>query len=125
MLRILNIKKAYGGHDVLQGVSLELADREKVALVGPNGAGKSTLLKIVAGLLEPDEGSVKRQGDAARETSYLPQDAGVRSGRTLWGELLAAFPELQEAQAALTTVEAEIGQAAADGDDERLQELID
>jgi ATP-binding cassette, subfamily F, member 3 len=125
MLRILNLKKAYGGHEVLQGVSLEIGDREKVALVGPNGAGKSTLLKIVAGLLPADDGSIKVQAEAARETSYLPQDAGIRSGRTLWQEMLAAFPELQEAQAALATVEAEISQAAVDGDDERLQDLID
>jgi ATP-binding cassette subfamily F protein 3 len=132
MLRILNLKKAYGGHEVLQGVTLEIGDREKVALVGPNGAGKSTLLKIVAGLLPADEGSIKIQGDAARETSYLPQDAGIRNGRTLWDEMLSAFPELQQAQAELAAVEAEIGQVAADGGPstssgqaERLQELID
>ena len=125
MLRILNLKKAYGGHDVLTGVSLEIGDREKVGLVGPNGAGKSTLLKIVAQLLTADEGTVKVQGDAAREISYLPQDAGVRSGRSLWDEMLSAFPELQAAQAELAAVEAEIGDAASAGDDDRLQELID
>ena len=125
MLRILNLKKAFGGHDVLTGVSLEISDREKVALVGPNGAGKSTLLKIVAGLLPADEGGFKLQGEAAREISYLPQDAGVRSGRTLWDEMLSAFPELQRAQADLASVEAEIGAAASEGDDERLQALID
>jgi ATP-binding cassette, subfamily F, member 3 len=125
MLRILNLKKAFGGHDVLQGVTLEIGDREKVALVGPNGAGKSTLLKLVAGLLAADDGTIKIQGEAARETSYLPQDAGIRNGRTLWEEMLSAFPELQEAQAELAAVEAEIGQAAADGDNTRLQELID
>jgi ATP-binding cassette, subfamily F, member 3 len=125
MLRIQNLKKSFGGHDVLQGVSLEIGDREKVALVGPNGAGKSTLLKIVAGLMPADEGTVKTQGEASRETSYLPQDAGVRNGRTLWSEMLSAFPELQQAQADLVAVETEIGEAAGAGDDERLQELID
>jgi ATP-binding cassette, subfamily F, member 3 len=125
MLRIQNLKKSFGGHDVLQGVSLEIGDREKVALVGPNGAGKSTLLKIVAGLMPADEGTLKTQGEAGRETSYLPQDAGVRNGRTLWIEMLSAFPELQQAQADLVTVEVEIGEAAGAGDDDRLQELID
>src|SRR5947209_9380223 len=125
MLRIQHLKKSYGGQDVLQGVSLEIGDREKVALVGPNGAGKSTLLKIVAGLLPADDGSVKTQGEAARETSYLPQDAGVRNGRTLWNEMLSAFPELQEAQADLAAVETQIGEAATAGEDDRLQELID
>ena len=112
MLRILNLKKAYGGHDVLKDVSIELGDRERVALVGANGAGKSTLLKIVAGVIQPDEGSLRTQGCAADETAYLPQDAGVRSGRSLWDEMLSSFPELQQAQAELSTIESDIGDAA-------------
>ena len=123
MLRILNLKKAYGGHEVLKAVSFEVADRDKVALVGANGAGKSSLLKIVAGVLDADEGTVKVQGEA--EIAYLPQDAGVRSGRTLWNEMLSSFPELQLAQAELSTIENDIADAAAEGDGDRLQELID
>src|SRR5262245_48412536 len=125
MLRISNLKKSFGGHDVLLDVSFEVAEREKVALVGPNGAGKSSLLKIVAGVLDPDEGSVRVQGDASREIAYLPQDAGVRSGRTLWDEMLSSFPELQQAQAELSAIEPQIGDAASAGNDDLLQELID
>src|SRR5579859_6373407 len=125
MLRILNLKKAFGGQDVLRDVSFEVGDRERVALVGANGAGKSTLLKIVAEVLPPDEGSVRLQGEAAREVAYLPQDAGVRSGRSLWDELLSSFPELQQAQVELTAIESEIGDAATAGDDARLEQLID
>src|SRR5713226_6599489 len=104
MLRILNLKKAFGGQDVLKDVSFEIGDRERVALVGANGVGKSSLLKIVAGVLPSDEGSVRLQGEASREVAYLPQDAGVRSGRSLWDELLSSFPELQQAQAELTGI---------------------
>src|SRR6202158_3808491 len=125
MLRILNLKKAFGGQDVLKDVSFEVGDRERVALVGANGAGKSTLLKIVAGVLAADEGSVRLQGEASREVAYLPQDAGVRSGRSLWDELLASFPELQQTQAELTAIESEIGDAPTAGDDARLEQLID
>src|SRR5215207_643224 len=125
MLRILNLKNTFGAHDVLKDVSFEIGDREKVALVGPNGAGKSTVLKIVAEQLAPDEGSIKRQGEASRELAYLPQDAGVRSGRTLWDEMLSTFPELQQAQAELTQLETDIGEAAMASDDDKLQELID
>jgi ATP-binding cassette, subfamily F, member 3 len=81
------------------------------------------LLKIVAGVLQPDEGSVRRQGEAANELAYLPQDAGVRSGRSLWDEMLSSFPELQQAQTELTALESDIGEAAMDAD--RLQILID
>src|SRR5207247_8351788 len=125
MLRILNLKKAFGGQDVLTDVSFEIGDRERVALVGANGAGKSSLLKIVAGVLSADEGSVRLQGEASREVAYLPQDAGVRSGRSLWDEMLSSFPELQQAQVELTKLETDIGDAATAGDDDLLQELID
>jgi len=125
MLRILHLKKAYGGHDVLNDVSFEIGDREKVALVGPNGAGKSTLLKIVAGTLQPDDGSLRVQGEASRDTAYLPQDAGVRSGRSLWDEMLSSFPELQQAQAELNAIEAAIAEAATSGDADELQTVID
>jgi ATP-binding cassette, subfamily F, member 3 len=125
MLRISNLKKSYGGHDVLEDVSFEIGDREKVALVGPNGAGKSSLLKIVAGELTADDGALRVQGDASREIAYLAQDAGVRSGRTLWDEMLSSFPELQQAQAELTSLEQRIGDAAVLGDADLLQELID
>ena len=125
MLRILNLKKAYGGHDVLRDVSFEIGDRERVALVGANGAGKSSLLKIVADVLQPDDGGIRLQGDAARETAYLPQDAGVSGGRGLWDEMLSSFPELQQAQIELSSIESAIGEAASAGDDERLRALID
>src|SRR3954471_13296217 len=52
----------------LEGVDLELREREIVAVVGPSGCGKSTLLELVAGLQEPDAGVVRRQ-----ECSYMPQ----------------------------------------------------
>ena len=68
---------------------------------------------------------MRLQGEASREVAYLPQDAGVRSGRSLWDELLSSFPELQQAQAELTAIESDIGEAATAGDDARLEQLID
>jgi ATP-binding cassette subfamily F protein 3 len=125
MLRISHLKKAFGGHEVLKDVTVEIGDRDKVALVGANGAGKSSLLKIVAGALEADEGTVKVQGPAESDVAYLPQDAGVRSGRSLWDEMLSSFPELQQEQADLSRIESEIADAATAGDAEKLQDLID
>src|SRR4051794_10404550 len=62
----------------LEGVDLELREREIVAVVGPSGCGKSTLLELVAGLQEPDDGVVGvsgRRGPAERREacSYMPQ----------------------------------------------------
>ncbi len=57
-ISIQNVKKSFGGLVVLDGVSFDVNEGERVALLGENGTGKSTLLKILTGALEPDEGRV-------------------------------------------------------------------
>jgi ABC-2 type transport system ATP-binding protein len=59
LLRALRVARRYGDVEALAPTDFELAPAETVALVGPNGAGKSTLLAILAGALEPSEGSVE------------------------------------------------------------------
>jgi iron complex transport system ATP-binding protein len=70
------------GQPILEDVTVTLAKGEMLGLIGPNGAGKSTLLKLVAGLLEPDNGELSLDGepyeaslptDRARRIAYLPQ----------------------------------------------------
>ncbi len=53
-----NIKKSFGGTEVLKGVTFDINEGERVALLGANGTGKSTLLKILTGSLEADEGEM-------------------------------------------------------------------
>src|SRR5258705_9498153 len=55
---VVNARKAYGGVEVIHGVSLSIADGEFVTLVGPSGCGKSTLLRMVAGLESVSEGKI-------------------------------------------------------------------
>ena len=85
MLSIQNLTKTYSnGVRALRGVSLEIP-QGMFGLVGPNGAGKSTLMKILATLLEPDEGSAKlgdlnlidQKDDTRRILGYLPQEFGI------------------------------------------------
>ena len=57
-LEFRNIAMSYGGHRVLDGVSLRVHPGECVALTGANGCGKSTLLRIAAGLIRPTSGTV-------------------------------------------------------------------
>ena len=57
-ISLQNVKKSFGGTEVLRGVSFDIRSGERVALLGPNGAGKTTLLRILTGALEPDEGEV-------------------------------------------------------------------
>jgi polar amino acid transport system ATP-binding protein len=58
VLRVEDLWKSFDGRDVLCGVSLELAEREVVALIGPSGSGKSTLLRCIDLLERPDDGRI-------------------------------------------------------------------
>ena len=62
MISIENLHKSFGGVEVLKGASLEVRDKDVVALIGPSGDGKSVFLKHVAGLLRPDSGRIVFNG---------------------------------------------------------------
>ncbi len=74
------LTKAYGDLVALAPLDLVINQGERVVLVGPNGSGKTTLLRMVAGLIEPSEGSCMVAGDPAGSInaraalSYLPDD---------------------------------------------------
>ncbi len=65
----LQFKGVHLGH-VLKGVNATIETGERVAIVGPNGAGKSTLLRVIAGILDPDEGSVLLDGQNIAKTRW-------------------------------------------------------
>jgi ATP-binding cassette, subfamily F, member 3 len=73
MLALENITLRLGGHLVLDHATASLPARAHVGLVGRNGAGKSTLLKIIAGVYEPDEGSVETP--SGTRIGYVAQEA--------------------------------------------------
>ena len=63
ILTLTDICAGYGGIDVLQHVSISVAQGEFVAIVGPNGAGKTTLFKTISGIVEPRQGSISFNGE--------------------------------------------------------------
>lgn len=75
MIRVDEVDRAFDGVQVLDGISLDVERDEIVACVGPSGAGKTTLLRIVAGILEPDAGTVAVDGEIGmvfQEPRLLP-----------------------------------------------------
>lgn len=72
-LEITGLKKSYGQHAVLRGVSLCVGGGETVALLGANGAGKTTLLECAEGLRKPDAGRVTVRGQGGGCSCSAPR----------------------------------------------------
>ena len=111
MIQLSNLSKSFGDRVLLDSVSWQIDDRERVGLSGPNGAGKTTLLKILAGIDEPDSGLVVKP--AGLTIGYLPQDGLHHSGRTLAEEAGQAFKHLLDMRAEISALEERLGDDSA------------
>jgi zinc transport system ATP-binding protein len=80
-IELNNISFFYNGHPILTNVNLTVEEMDFLAIMGPNGSGKTTLLKIILGILNPAQGTVKvfgkRPVEAAGLLGYVPQDTGI------------------------------------------------
>ena len=89
MISAKDIHKAFGGNEVLRGVSLELLRGEVVAVIGPSGSGKSTFLRCLNHLETIDcgsiqiEGEVLAQNDASGKAQYVPEAQIRQIGRKM------------------------------------------
>ncbi len=72
LLTARDLSKTYATHTLFTGVSLSLAEGDRLGLIGPNGSGKSTLLKILADMVQPDEGVITRRKQL--HVAYVDQD---------------------------------------------------
>ena len=84
ILTVENITKSYGERKLFDNASFYLQEGEKVGVIGINGTGKSTLLKIMAGLEEPDEGSVTKANHVvvrflSQQPEFRPEDTILES----------------------------------------------
>ncbi|MDE3133053.1 MAG: sugar ABC transporter ATP-binding protein [Acidobacteriota bacterium] len=78
MLSVSHVKKSFGAVAAVSDASIELSAGEAHALVGENGAGKSTLVKMLAGVHQPDSGTLSINGEAVTLASpAAARDAGV------------------------------------------------
>ncbi len=62
LMSMRNVSKSYGDRKIIDGIDLDVAPGEKVALIGPSGSGKTTILRLAIGLVEPDEGTIEING---------------------------------------------------------------
>src|SRR5512146_681931 len=74
------LSKTYGAVPLFQNVSLAICEGDRIGLIGPNGSGKSTLMRILAGVVEPDQGEVAVRKRA--RLSYVEQQSEFSAGHT-------------------------------------------
>ena len=107
MIQLADITKTFGVRTLLEHVTWQIGDGDRVGLCGPNGAGKTTLLKMLAGFEEPDSGAVVKP--AGLTIGYLPQDGLTHSGRTVFEEASAAFQPLLDMKSEMHDIEHRLG----------------
>jgi ATP-binding cassette subfamily F protein uup len=118
LLTLNGVSLAYGLHPLLDQVDLSIDTGERVCLVGRNGSGKSTLLKVIAGVVQPDDGEIWRR-DTLR-ISHLEQEVPADSEDTVYDVVASGLGELGSL---LKEYHALANRLAAAQDDAGLQRL--
>ena len=114
MIHVEGLHKRYGERVLFEDVSWHVKKRDRIGLSGPNGSGKTTLLRMLAGLQEPDSGSIRMASDTT--IGYLPQDGIVHHGRTVYEEVVLAFQELLALKEEQHRIEDALAHATEDGE---------
>jgi phospholipid/cholesterol/gamma-HCH transport system ATP-binding protein len=104
-ISLRGVTKAFGSKQVLRGIDLDVAPRESVVVIGGSGTGKSVLLKCILGLMRPDSGSIKvdgeetvglstsRRADVMRKFGMLFQGGALFDSLRVWQNV--AFGPIQ------------------------------
>ncbi|MFS9222605.1 ABC-F family ATP-binding cassette domain-containing protein [Streptococcus australis] len=108
ILQANKIERSFAGEVLFDNISLQVDERDRIALVGKNGAGKSTLLKILVGEEEPTSGEINKKRDLS--LSYLAQDSLFESSNTIYDEMLHVFDDLRKTERTLRQMELDMGE---------------
>jgi len=125
-LRLENVGITFRNQEVLKDVTWGVQTGDRIGLVGRNGAGKTTQLRIMSGELEPTTGDVVKSKSDLR-VAVLRQEfvEELVLTRTLKEEMAAIFVEENAIVQELKDVEAELSNMSEDGDQNRMQEILD
>ncbi|MGD9562271.1 MAG: ABC-F family ATP-binding cassette domain-containing protein [Pyrinomonadaceae bacterium] len=120
LFRLSDVKKSYGGDEILKGVTFQVNPGEKVGLVGRNGAGKTTVFRMITGVEDPDSGDVISVNGL--KLGLLGQHVDFEPGETVHTAALSAFKEIHDIEAEMRELER---QMATDHSSEILDRYAD
>lgn len=123
ILSCKNIHKSYGIDTILDNITFNINEGEKVGLIGPNGAGKSTLFKILTGKLEHDSGDLFI--DKVKTLGYLAQHLSLNPSNTIYEEMLTVFENLIKLEKKLSKLENLMNEPYDKSSEEYRNKIID
>ena len=112
LMTVQGVSKAFGMKSVLKDISLTLQQGARMGLIGVNGSGKSTLFRLIAGQMEPDEGTISLM--RGTRVGMLTQEADIQSDLTVREELSRVFEPVREMERRLRALEEEMAQKHED-----------
>ncbi|WP_304678133.1 ABC-F family ATP-binding cassette domain-containing protein [uncultured Limosilactobacillus sp.] len=119
LLQTNDVTRRFGADVLFHNMNLQIQEHGRTALVGRNGAGKTTL-KMIAGITEPDEGTITKAKDLT--IGYLAQDQGLDSQNSIWSELDTVFTPLHKMEKQIHDLEQQLGEL--DSSSEHYQQIL-
>ncbi len=124
LLRGQNVTVSFGSHPVLSNISFTIEPSVCLALVGRNGEGKSTLLKLLAGIIQSDQGDIIRRSQL--KTAYLPQNVPLDLEGSIYSVVASGLSEIGELLAKFHTISTNFSaEAISTAEFSKLQDKID
>ena len=120
LFRLSDVKKSYGGNEILRGVTFQVNPGEKVGLVGRNGAGKTTVFRLITGKEGADSGEIISVNGL--RIGLLDQHVDFTENETVHTAALSAFKEIHDIEAEMRRLEK---QMETDHSDEVLNKYAD
>ena len=116
VIRAQGITKEFGAQCVLDDISFEIGDNDKIGLIGVNGSGKTTLIRILLGIDPPTAGSIQRSSDI--RIGYVPQYVTFQEDQTVMDYLMKEHRGVEEK---LRTCEHQLAEAAPEDAEKRMR----
>ncbi|MGN1317915.1 MAG: ABC-F family ATP-binding cassette domain-containing protein [Lachnospirales bacterium] len=120
ILALNNVSKAFGEDIILENITFNIEEGEKVAIVGVNGAGKSTLFRIITGELSLDSGEIAMPKGTT--IGYFSQNLEIDSTKTIYAELLTVFEPVMALEAKMRDMEEKMAELSGDSLKELMKE---
>ncbi|MBQ6895490.1 MAG: ABC-F family ATP-binding cassette domain-containing protein [Clostridia bacterium] len=102
-IQISQISKSYGVDTILEGITMNISDNERIGLIGANGAGKTTLLKIISGELSHDSGTIFTPKDST--IGFLKQNPEDGINSTMWDDIMEIFSDVTQTEEQMRALE--------------------